>query len=133
MQAYSQYELPNGIAIVEAQKSEISDEEKKQFIIKAYKDSKIDKGVVEFGVEEGFKIGKNEFVLKRTDNSLVIRQNGIFSSLPFPEELALNEVDLVGYFNGRICMLGTKGGKCLVMGGYNKPVVDAEIKYTSFK
>lgn len=88
---------------------------------------------MEFGVEEGFKTIKEEFVLKRADNSLVIRQNGIFSSLPFPEELTLSEINLVGYFNGRICMLGEKGGKCLVMSGYNKPIVNAEIKYTYFK
>ncbi|MFZ3077952.1 MAG: hypothetical protein WA139_05825 [Candidatus Aenigmatarchaeota archaeon] len=133
MQTYNQYELPKGIVVVEAQKSEIPDEEKKQFNIKAYKDSKMDKDSVEFGVEEGFKIGKYEFVLKRADNSLVVKQNGRFSSLPFPENLNLNGIDLVGYYNGQICMLGKNGGKCFVMNGYDKPTIDTNIKYTSFK
>jgi len=141
MQAYNYNNLPTDIDVVDVRLSEITSDNPNKLIAKI--ESKIHKHHL---FDEGFKTEKKDIILRKTEkatvkgaeidrNYLVIDQeyNRRFTSLPFPEGLSLSEVNVFGYFNSQICMLGKKGGKCFVMSGYNKPVVDTEIKYTSFK
>jgi hypothetical protein len=141
MQVYDSNNLPKDIELSDVILSEITSDNPDKLMAKV--ESKIHKHHI---FDEGFKTENNEVILKKTEKStvkgaeidrnyLVIdqEQNRIFTSLPFPEGLSLSEVNFFGHFNNQICMLGAKGGKCFVMNGYNKPIVDAEIKYSSFK
>lgn len=140
MQTYDSNNLPIDIEVVDVRMSEITSDNPNELIAKV--ESKIHKHHL---FDEGFKTEKNDVILRKTEkatvkgaeidrNYLVIdqEQNRRFTSLPFPEGLSLPEVNVFGYFNNQICMLGTKGGKRFVMNGYNKPTVDTEIRYTSF-
>lgn len=99
--------------------------------------------------KEGQAIEENERIKELLKSGYILKLPPYLENLPKKEMLEeklkreknislqlpirLDEVDIVGYFGKNICMLGTKGGKCFVMNGYNRPVVDTEIKYTSFK
>jgi|GEM_PF-3859342 len=141
MQVYDSNNLPKDIELSDVTLSEITSDNPNKLIAKI--ELKIHKHHL---FDEGFKTEKNDVILKKAEkatvkgtainkNYLVVdqEQNRRFTSLPFPEGLSLSEVNVFGYFNDQICMLGKKGGKCFVMAGYNKPIVDADIKYTSFK
>ncbi len=40
--------------------------------------------------------------------------------------LELGNMDIIGLYGGRVCMLGRKGGKCYVVQGYGNPIVSAQ-------
>ncbi len=141
MQVCDSNNLPKDIEVIDVRLSEITSNNPNKLIAKV--ESKTHKHHL---FDEGFKTERNVYILKKTEkatvkgyevnrNYLVIDQasSGIFTSLPFPEGLSLSEMNIFGYFNGQICMLGKQDGKCFVMNGYNRPLVDTDIKYASFK
>lgn len=96
-----------------------------------------------FGIDiEGFKTDKDEYIFRRgeliknemvggkrkdeLEYSLVILENNKTTSLPFPSGLELDTVDIIGYYNNRICMLGKRGGKYLIFPNYNKSLINSE-------